>query len=213
MDGRPTRDSRAGSASVEAALSRVIDASFAVLLLAMPLLAVRGGGQAVALLAAIAVGGAVVLLRRGSRVKRLSRCSWLVFLAVGASIFLATRVDEPAFRASGIQSATAVAVGIATCAALLAWAGKLAAGWRLPHLADAFDWGAAVTIGILGVAGAAFAALGHGGAVAALAMPASVILMHLVVRDQCANLRRARRLAQVAMLSAMVALVGWSVIV
>jgi hypothetical protein len=216
MDGRPTREFHAGplaSASVETALSRVIDASFAVLLLATPLLAVGRGRQAFALLAVIAVGGALVLLQRGSRVKRLSRCSWLVFLAVGTSIFLATRVSDPAFQANGIRSAAAAAVGVAACAALLAWALKLAAGRRLPPLADAFDWGAAVTIGILVVAGAAFAALGYSGAVAALAMPAAVILMHLVVREQCANLRRARRLVQIAMVSAMVALVGWSVIV
>ncbi len=216
MDGRPTREFRAGppaSASVEAALSRVIDASFAVLLLAIPLLAIGRGRQAFALLAVITVGGALVLLRRGSRVKRLSRCSWLVFLAVATSIFLATRVSDPAFQANGIRSAAAVAVGVAACAALLAWAARLAAGRRLPPLADAFDWGAAVTIGVLGAAGVAFAALGHGGAVAALAMPAAVIVMHSVVREQCANLRRARRLAQIAMLSAMVALVGWSVVV
>jgi hypothetical protein len=214
MEWRPTREFHAGlSASVESALSRVIDASLAVLLLATPLLAIGRGRQAFALLAVIAVGGALVLLQRGSRVKRLSRCSWLVFLAVGTSIFLATRVSDPAFQANGIRSATAVVVGVAASSAVLAWAVNLLVGRHLPPIADAFDWGAAVTIGILGVAGAAFAALGHRGAVAALVMPAAVILMHLVVRGQCANLRRARRLVQIAMVSAMLALVGWSVVV
>jgi hypothetical protein len=191
--------------------SRVIDGSFLVVLAAMPLLVANVDTGALALLVVIAVGGAVTLYQRASRVKRLSRCCWLLFLALGTAIYLATRVSVPSAEADAIESAAGVGVLCAVAASFAAWGLKLIAGRRLPRLADAFDLGAAATIGILMIAAAAFAVSGESRAIISLMMPSAVIGMHFIVRDQCQSLRKARWLVQIATLSTIVAVIGWTV--
>ncbi|MDP3940234.1 MAG: hypothetical protein Q8R92_19135 [Deltaproteobacteria bacterium] len=190
--------------------SRLIDASLVAMLAASPLLASRGGREIFAVLAVIAVGGVAALYQRGSRAKRLSRCAWLIFFAISISVYLAVQALTAAGEAGEIALWAALAVKWGLVIGLAGWGFMLVLERRGPHLGDAFDWGAALTVGILVAAGVGFAALGDDAAVGALATPCAVVGMHFVVREQCRSLHKARRLAQVAMVSAILALVGWA---
>ncbi len=190
--------------------SRLIDLSLVAMLAASPPLAGRGGREIFVVLAVIAVGGVAVLYQRGSRAKRLSRCAWLIFFAITISVYLAVQAMSDADEIGEIAQWAALAVKWGLVVGLAGWGFMLVLERRRPHLGDAFDWGAALTVGILMAAAASFAALGDDAAVGALVTPCAVVGMHFVVREQCRSLHKARRLAQIAMVSVILALAGWA---
>jgi hypothetical protein len=199
-----------GAGSREPLASRLVDVSLAAILAASPFLARGGGRGTFPVLAIIAVGGVVALYQRGSRARRISRCAWLLFFAIAVAAYLALQAMDAIGTAGEASRWAAMVVKWGLVAGLAGWGFVLALQGRAPRLADAFDWGAALTIGILLAAGASFAALGERAVLGALATPCAVLGMHFVVREQCRSLHRARRLAQMAMISAIVALAGWA---
>ena len=198
------------SPRTEPLVSRVIDSSLVAMLAAAPFMASGGGRETFMVLAIIAVGGVAALYQRGSRARRLSRCAWLLFFAVAISTYLALRAMSPPAGAGGLARWAALAVKGGLVLGLSGWGFMLVLQGRGPRLTDAFDWGAALTIGILLVAGGTFAALGNAAALGALSTPCAVVGMHFVVREQCRSLHKAQRLTQIAMASAVLALAGWA---
>ena len=205
FNGKPSQGARVGLAA-----GHVIDASLLAMLLSAPLLAAGGGGETFAILSIIAVGGVMTLYQRGSRAKRLARCTWLLFFAIAIATFLAVKALAAVSVASAVGRGAALCVKWALVTGLATWGFKLVLERRGPRLTDAFDWGAALTIAILLVTAATFAASGDALAVGALATPCALLGMHFVVREQCQSLDKARRFAQIAMGSAIIALVGWA---
>lgn len=205
LNGTPSQETRVGLVA-----GRVIDASLFAMLLSAPLLATGGGGETFAILSIIAVGGVTTLYQRGSRAKRLTRCTWLLFFAIAMATFLAAKALAPVSIANAAGRWAALCVKWALVTGLATWGIKLVLERRGPRLKDAFDWGAALTIAILLVSAATFAVSGDALAVGALAMPCAFLGMHFVVREQCQSLDKARRFAQIAMGSAIVALAGWA---
>jgi len=205
VDGKSSREARVGLVA-----GRLIDASLLAMLLSAPLLAAGGGGETCALMSIIAVGGVMTLYQRGSRAKRLVRYAWLLFFAIALATFLAAKATVPVSSASVAGRWAALCVKWALVTGLATWGFKLLLERRGPRLIDAFDWGAALTIVILLVAAATFTASGNAMAVGALSTPCALLGMHFVVRDQCRSLDKARRFAQVAMGSAIIALAGWA---
>lgn len=205
VDGKPSQEARVGLVA-----GRVIDASLLAMLLSAPLLAAGGGGETCAVLSIVAVGGVMTLYQRGSRAKRLARYAWLLFFAIAMATFLASKALAPV-SVSGVAGRwAALCVKWALVTGLATWGFKLVLERRGPRLTDAFDWGAALTIAILLVAAATFTASGNALAVGALATPCALLGMHFVVRDRCRSLDKARRFAQIAMGSAIIALAGWA---
>ena len=205
VKGKPSQEARVGLVA-----GHVIDASLFAMLLSMPLLAAGGGGETFAILSIIAVGGVTTLYQRGSRAKRLTRFAWLLFFAIAMATFLATKALAPVSVASAAGRWAALCVKWALVTGLATWGIKLVLERRGPRLKDALDWGAALTIAVLLVSAATFAASGDALAGGALATPCALLGMHFVVREQCRSLERARRFAQIAMGSAIVALAGWA---
>ena len=207
MIGRGTVLERPG----ERVFSGLIDATFAVLLLATPVLAIGFGREAAALLVIIGAGGALVLYQKGSRARRLSRCCWLLFLAVATSIYFATGSPDQSDSESRLRAMTVPWVELAVGAGFVSWALKLAAGRHLPRLGNAYDWGAALTVVVLAIPAGTLAALGYPNAAFALVVPIAIIGMHFIVRERFRSLRRARLFVQFAIVSALAALLTWFV--
>jgi len=192
-------------------LSRLVNVCLALLMAAIPLCAPSADRATVVILAGTAALGAWSLYQKASRAKRLSRCAWVVFLAAATAVHLGARALDPALGVSGIPAAAALA---ARWAAVLAVAGRLAvlAGRRRrPRLADAYDWAAILCLAIFAVTAAAFVSTGEARGGLALAEPAAIAAMLLVVRAQCDGPGSARRLAQGATAQAIVSLLVWGV--
>ncbi|MFQ5457273.1 MAG: hypothetical protein ACE5FC_02290 [Myxococcota bacterium] len=197
-------------AGAQAVASRVIDASLVAAVGAMPLLARGGEGGTFVILSMIAVVGVITLYQRGSRAKRLARFAWLLFFAIAAAAFLAGKALAPVSISGGAGHWAALGVRWALVAGLAAWVFKLICGRRAPRISDAFDWGAALSIGVLLVSAATFSFLGDRSAAGALAAPCAVLGMHFVVREQSRTLDRARRFTQIVLAAALLGLAGWT---
>jgi len=207
-------DASAGGLAASAAAptpSRLVDACLLALLAAIPLIAPSADRASVVLLAGTAGLGAWALYQKASRAQRLSRCVWTVFLAVAVAIHLGLRGFDPPRGAAGIPFPGALATGLAAGLALAGKLGLLAWERRRPRLADTHDRAAVVCVAILAVGAGAFHFAGRPRGAGALAEPAVIAAMVLVVRGQFGALGKARRLAQLATASAIVSLAVWGV--
>ena len=199
-------------AAGESITSRLVDTILVLLLAAMPFLAPGSGIKAFVALTTVTCLGALVIYRKGSRAQRLLRCSWVVFLALGIVIWLAARAIDPSVHAHAVSRVVAEGTRWAMGLGFVGFAVKLARTRRGPGLHDAYDGAALLTVGILRVAAMTFAFFGNRLGAGALVMPAAVVGMHFLVREQCTNLQKARRMAQVAVAGAGLALLGWIVV-
>jgi hypothetical protein len=147
----------------------------------------------------------------GEPPRRISRCSWTVFLAAAVALHLAARALDPTTGVDAVVSRAAAAVRWAAAAALAAKLGGLAWERRRPRLVDAHDWAAILCAGILVLTAGAVLSVGETRGARGLAEPAAIAAMLLVVRGQCVAVEKARWLARLATASAVMALVVWSV--
>jgi hypothetical protein len=162
--------------------SRLVDASLILLLLVPPFLAPHGGADTFVVLAAVTFAGALALYQKGSRAQRLSRCSWVVFVALGTAIWLATRAADPSTHAHAVPRFVAEGTQWVVGAGFAGWGANLAWSRRCPRLQDAYDGAALLTVAMLGIAAAAFTLFGNARSVGALVMPAEVVGVHFLVR-------------------------------
>jgi hypothetical protein len=212
MQASRTQDATAGvlgAAAGKMITSRLVDASLILLLLAPPFLAPHGGADALVVLAAVTFAGALAIYQKGSRAQRLVRCSWVVFVALGTAIWLGTRAADPTTQAHAVARFVAESTQWVVGAGFAGWGVNLARLRRGPRLQDAYDGAALFTVVILGIAAAAFTLFGNARSVGALVMPAEVVGVHFLVREQCSSLQKARLFAQIAGVGAGLALVGW----
>ena len=192
-------------------LSRFVDACLVVLLASVLLIAPSADRASVMMLAGAATLGVWSLYQKASRAQRVSRCAWTVFLATAVAVHLGARALDPATGAAGSVPHAAAA---ARLAAVLSMAGRLGAfAWerRSPRLVDAHDWAAILCLGILALTAGAFVSVGEARGARALAEPAAIAAMLLVIRGQCGAVGKARRLARLATVSAVLSLVVWGV--
>jgi len=200
------------TAADELIASRVVDTSLVMLLVATPFLAPGSGSQTFVVLTVVTCLGALVIYRKGSRAQRLLRFSWVVFLTLGIAIWLAARAIDPSTHAHAVSRVVAEGTRWVIGVGFLGFALKLARARRGPGLHDAYDGAALLTVGILMVAAIAFVFFGNRLSAGALVMPAEVVGVLFLVREQFSNLQKARRMAQVAVAGAGLALLGWIVV-
>ncbi len=207
-------DAAAGGLAAPAAvplLSRFVDACLFVLLAAVPLIAPSADRATVVMLAGAAALGVWSLYQKASRAQRVSRCAWVIFLAAAVAVHLGARELDPATGAAGSLFRAAVAARLAVVLALVGRLGVFAWQRRYPRLVDAHDWAAVLCLGILALTAGAFITVGEARGARALAEPAAIAAMLLVIRGQCGAAGKARRLARLATASAVLSLVVWGV--